>query len=324
MTELESGSGLRVGLLDLGASLQSVIVPTPEGPVNCVLGYQDPGDYCAGQYYVGVTVGRYANRLRDARIHIDNLTFHLDANEVGTGHCLHGGRDGFQSQQWSLQQKTAPNSCTYRLKSQDGDQGFPGNVDVRVTYRLLGDFSLSIEFVAVSDAETVINMANHAYFNLNRTKGSIDTHQLQLMAGSYTPVDDTQIPTGGILAVDRTDFDLREPVSLEGRSYDHNFIVAGTRGELRPAAFLYSPQSGIGLRVHTTQPGMQVYTGEGLGAPFGARSGIALEAQNFPDAPNNPNFPSANLSPGQTYRQQTVYEFIPQKGVAGNDAMPRS
>jgi len=323
-TALESGSGLRVKLLDLGAAIQSITVPTLHGRVDCVLGYPDPGAYSDDQYYLGVTVGRYANRLCNAQARIGDVEFNFDRNESTTGHCLHGGRGGFHRQHWSLENKTQSNLFTYHLTSQDGDQGFPGKVDARVTYRLLDDFVLSIEFVAESDAETVINMANHAYFNLDRNKDSIDTHQLQLMAAGYTPVDGTRIPTGEVLAVDRTAFDLRAAVALKGRSFDHNFVLDGSAGELRPAAFLYSPQSGIGLRIHTTQPGMQVYTGEGLGLPFKPRQGIALEAQNFPDAPNQPGFPSATLFPGRTYRHQTVYEFIPQNGAAGNDTMPWS
>lgn len=321
---LQSESGFRVELLDLGATIQSITVPTPDGSVNCLLGYQNPDDYSDDPYYVGVTVGRYANRIRNAQASIGNSAFQFEANERVTGHCLHGGRGGFHRRHWSLEKSENIDVITYQLTSRDGDQGFPGEVSARVTYRLLGEFVLSIEFVAESDDETVINLANHAYFNLDRSKGSIDTHQLQIMAASYTPVDDTGIPTGEVLSVEQTQFDLRESETLAGRCFDHNFVVDGSYAELRPAAELYSPQSGIGLRVHATQPGMQVYTGEGLDVPFAPRQGIALEAQNFPDVPNQPDFPSATLSPGQTYRQQTIYEFIPQKGAAGNDTMPWS
>ena len=296
-------------MLDTGAALQSIVLPTPAGPLNCLLGYDNPDAYLTDPYYVGVTVGRFANRINRGRIRIGDETHQLDANETATGNCLHGGSDGLYRQRFRLAGDGEKLVCHH--DSPAGAQGFPGNLSVDVTYRLLGDYTLSIEFVATADEETVVNLANHAYFNLDSDKERIDTHQLIVFASRYTPVNEVDIPTGEIRSVDDSNFDLRRQTSLRDRVIDHNFVIDGKAGQLRPAAELYCAASGVGLSVHTTQPGMQVYTGDHLGAPFVARQGIALEAQNFPDAPNQAGFPSARLAPGETYRQQTVYEFLP-------------
>jgi aldose 1-epimerase len=305
---LRSPSGFEITVLDIGAALQSIVVPTPEGPLNCLMGYDNPDEYVSDPFYVGVTVGRYANRISGGRISVGGVAHQLDVNETATGNCLHGGRDGLYRQRFRLTEDSEKLVCHH--DSPAGAQGFPGNLSVDVIYRLLGDYALSIEFVATADAETVINLANHAYFNLDRNKGRIDSHQLMVAAKCYTPVNDIDIPSGEILLVDGSTFDLRNHTSLEARAIDHNFVIEGKVGLLREAAELFCPASGVGLSVHTTQPGLQVYTGDHLGAPFAPRQGIALEAQNFPDAPNQPGFPSARLMPGETYRQQTIYEFM--------------
>jgi len=306
---LRSPSGFEVTVLDVGAALQSIVVPTASGPVECILGYDNPADYRSDPYYVGATVGRFANRIRGGRIVVDATKYQLDINEASTGNCLHGGADGFHRQRFDLGYEPDSTALVCRLVSPAGAQGFPAEVRVEVTYRLVGDYGLSIEFVATADAATVINLANHAYFNLDRHKARIDAHHLSVAASRYTPVDDAQIPTGEIAAVDDLIFDLRVMTELATRSYDHNFVAEGEAGEIRVLANLYSPDSGVGLSVHSTQPALQVYTGDFLNTPFIARQGIALEAQNFPDAPNQKGFPSASLLPGETYRQQTIYEF---------------
>ncbi len=296
-------------MLDTGAALQSIVVPTPAGPMNCLLGYDNPGEYLSDPYYVGVTVGRYANRISRGQIVVGGVAHQLDVNEAATGNCLHGGSGGLYRQRFSLTEDGEKLVCHH--DSAAGAQGFPGNLSVDVIYRLLGDYALSIEFAATADAETVINLANHAYFNLDPNKERIDAHQLMVAATRYTPVNEIDVPSGDIVSVEGSAFDLRKQTSLDARSIDHNFVIDGKVGLLREAAELYCPTSGVGLSVHTTQPGLQVYTGDHLGAPFVPRQGIALEAQNFPDAPNQPGFPSARLVPGETYRQQTVYEFMP-------------
>jgi len=296
-------------VLDVGATLQSIVVPTLSGPLECILGYSDPAAYRSDPYYVGATVGRFANRIRGGRIIVDATEYQLDINEAPAGNCLHGGADGFHRQRFELEHKRKSTALVCRLVSPAGAQGFPAEVCVEVTYRLLGDCGVSIEFVATADAATVLNLANHAYFNLDRQKGRIDSHHLRVAASRYTPVDDMQIPTGEIATVEDSAFDLRVMAELAERSYDHNFVPDGAPGEIRALARLYSPDSGVGLSVHSTQPALQVYTGDFLNAPFTPRQGIALEAQHYPDAPNQKDFPSASLLPGETYRQQTIYEF---------------
>jgi aldose 1-epimerase len=307
---LRSPSGFEVTVLDIGAALQSIVVPASGGPLECILGYEDLPAYQSDPFYVGVTVGRFANRIRGGRIVVGSVEYQLDVNEPATGNCLHGGAGGFHRQRFDIVGGPNSGEITCHLDSPAGAQGFPGEVSVDVIYRLIGDLALSVEFVATSDAVTVINLANHAYFNLDRQKSQVDTHQLRLAADRVTLVDETGIPTGEIAAVENSDFDLREMAALRDRSFDHNFVPEGVAGKLRPMAELYSPQSGVGLTVRSTQPGMQVYTGDFLDAPFSPRQGIALEAQNFPDAPNQNGFPSAILEPGDTYRQQTIYEFM--------------
>jgi len=308
---LRSPSGFEVTVLDVGAALQSIVVPTPGGPLECILNYDDPVAYQNDPFYIGVTIGRFANRIRDGRIIVDATPYQLDTNEVTTGHCLHGGADGFHRQRFDLDGEPDSAAVTCRLVSPDGAQGFPAEVCVDINYRLVGDCALSIEFVAAADAATVINLANHAYFNLDRRKGRIDAHHLRVAADRYTPVDETRIPTGEIAAVNNSPFDLRVMAPLAERSYDHNFVPGGEPGELRVLAELYCPYSGVGLSVYSTQPALQVYTGDFLDSPFAPRQGIALEAQQFPNAPNQKGFPSARLEPGETYRQQTIYEFTP-------------
>lgn len=264
---------------------------------------------------MGATVGRFANRIRGGRIVIGDDEYQLDVNEPTTGNCLHGGAGGLHRQQFELDHQSHSSTLVCRHISPAGSQGFPAELCIEVRYQLIGECALSIEMLATADAGTVVNLANHAYFNLDRQKGRIDTHRLSVAASRYTPVDESQIPTGEIAPVDDSAFDLRVMSALAQRSFDHNFAPDGGPGEIRLLAELHSPDSGVGLSVHSTQPGLQVYTGDFLAAPFSPRQGIALEAQGFPDAPNQVGFPSASLLPGETYRQQTIYEFT--SGVAG-------
>jgi aldose 1-epimerase len=305
---LARAGGLRVDILDKGATLQNIIVPTPRGLVNVLLNYPMQDDYASDPYFLGTTVGRYANRIRDAQFELHGLSYKLDANEKQTGHCLHGGEHGLFAQRFAMTASGDGRTVECRYESPDGEQGFPGCVNVIVSYKLLTDFSLGIEFVARARADTVINLANHAYFNLDREHRRIDTHTLKLYADFYTPADSTGIPTGEIRSVAASKFDLRAAVSLANQ-FDHNFVLRDGHGELRDAAELYSDDSGIRMRLRTTQPGLQLYTGDSLRTPFMPRQGVCLEAQNFPDAPNQPGFPSARLAAGETYRHLTIYEF---------------
>jgi aldose 1-epimerase len=306
---VRSPAGFEFTVLDIGATLQSLIVPSAGGPVDCVLGYGDTANYLNDANYVGAVIGRYANRIRDAQVLIDNTAFQLDANEESTGNCLHGGRGGFHSKRWALEKNQQQQSVVCSLTSPDGDQGFPGNLNVRVEYRMLSDFVLSVDVRAETDAPTVLNLAHHPYFNLEQDGSSIDEHQLRVFADTYTPSDGDRIPTGEIRDVIGTNFDFRESQIIRDKVLDQNFVLNSNGGELALAAELFSPRSKIRLSLSTTQPGLQVYTADFLKGLLAPRLGVALEAQNFPDAPNQPAFPSAVLLPDEVYRCQTLYEF---------------
>ena len=314
---LESAAGLRVTLLNLGATIQSIQVPTAVGAVDVILGFTNHDDYWADSEFLGSTVGRFANRIQGAGFSLGGRTYQLDANETSTGHCLHGGRAGFHKQFWTLEPTVDGTSAVCRYVSPDGDGGFPGNLEVSVTYQLDRDCRLVIDYRATADRDTVVSLANHAYFNLDRDQCTIDTHQISIDAASFTPVDEGRIPTGELRDVSASGFDLRQSTAIgdgvNGLQFDHNFVLPESAGRLRRAAELYSPNSGLRLRVHTTQPGLQLYTGDHLTGPFHSRQGLCLEAQGFPDAPNQPTFPSARLAVGGLYRQTTIYEFLADK-----------
>ena len=312
---LESAAGMRVTLLNLGASIQSVRVPTGEGAVDVVLGFDNHNDYWTDTAFMGATVGRFANRIRGARFELGGTRFDLDANEAETGHCLHGGRLGFHKRFWTLEPADDGQSVKCRYLSSDRECGFPGNLEVTVDYQLVNGHMLIVDYNAKSDRDTVVSLSNHAYFNLDRSKSTIDTHSLTIAAARYTPSDRQRVPTGEVRNVCSSTFDLRRATPLRrGQSrlcFDHNFVLPENAGLIRKAAELYSADSGVRLRIHTTQPGLQLYTGDDLTPPFRPRQGLCLEPQAFPDAPNQTAFPSAQLSAGDCYRQRTVYDFRP-------------
>ena len=305
---LRSRAGLEVDIVDYGASIAAIRVPVAGRSVNTVLTYPALEDYRLNRDSLGATVGRYANRIANGRLRIDGSDHELDTHP---SHCLHGGPEGFHAQRWTMDVEPARIRC--RLVSPHGDQGFPGRVDVRVDYRFVNESALLIDYVATSDRATVVNLANHAYFNLDGDGGSIEEHLLRLKASRFTPSDRDLIPTGEILSVENTEWDFRDPATLRDRlgrhGIDTNFVIDNAAGVMREAAMLRSPKTGIRLSVQTTQPGLQVYTAEQLGLPFAPRAAICLEAQNFPDAPNQAAFPDAVLTAGETYRQRTVYEY---------------
>ena len=309
---LESPAGLRLSVLNLGATIHRLEVPTAAGRRNTVLTYADVGAYASDPYFVGSTVGPFANRIRDARFVLDGKPFPVEANEPATGHCLHGGSDGLHRQLFELQPNPASASLHGRCELHDGVGGFPGNRAVSVVYRWLDDTSLAVDFAVTSDRTTVISLASHVYFNLG---GVTDDHILRIDADAYTPTHASHVPTGEIRSVTGTGFDFRAARALGATRIDHNFVLSASAGELRLAAELASGAGDVRLRLHTTQPGLQVYTGDGLGRPFARRAGICLAAQSFPDAPNQSQFPSARLEAGAEYRQRTIYQFdIPSAG----------
>jgi aldose 1-epimerase len=313
---IKGSDGFTVEVLSLGARLGSVCVPVGSDCREVTVRYPTLGEYGDDAYYIGATVGRFANRIAHAEISIAGRSHKLTANDKPGGHCLHGGRDGLHRQSWALKKSANGDAIECRYRSPDGAEGFPGNIDIVVTYRIIAASTLSIEFSATTDRETVLSLANHAYFNLGDAGGTIDDHELLIHADEFTPSDAELIPTGDLCSVSGTPMDFRsEPRVLGGDEsqnppFDSNFVIRGTPGQLRPAAELYSPSSGLGMKLSTTQAGMQLYTGDYLGSPFTSRQGLCLEAQNFPNAPNQSGFPSAVLIPEKPYREQTVLEFV--------------
>lgn len=304
---IEAPGGLRVTIVDIGAAIESIVVPLPQGPINAVLSYDEPRAYQTDPYYLGSTVGPFANRIRNAAFTLDGIEYRLDANEVDRGNCLHGGANGLHRSQFSINRDAArPRICCI-ANLVDGADGFPGNREFEVTYELIDDWSLAIAYRVTTDKNTIVNLANHAYFNLG---GSIDKHWIRVHSNAYTPVDDMMVPTGQRLDVAGSGYDLQEQQLLGSRRLDSNFVLEKSGERLRLAAELLSKKTALQLNVLTTQPALQVYTGDYLDRPFKPRQGICLEAQGFPDAPNQPGFPSTRLDAGETYRQKTIYRFV--------------
>jgi aldose 1-epimerase len=325
--ELRNTAGTKVQLSSLGAAIISAEVPDRKGHhENVILGYESLDGYRNDSSFLGYTIGRFANRLAGGTFLIDGKRYTVDQNEGGN--TLHGGRAGFHSKNWRAEVIERADTPTVRfsLESPDGDQGFPGTVVATTTYALLPDNTLTIDFSASADAPTVVNMTNHAYFNLGGAgSGDILSHTLQLEADSYTATDPQLIPTGEVVPVTGSYLDFTKPLTVGSRramwpdklpGYDHNFVVRGTPGTLRRAAMLIDPTSGRSLEVLTTAAGIQVYSGIHLkniagrdGRTYQQYGGICLEAQNFPDAPNHPHFPSAIVRPGRLYSETIHYRF---------------
>ena len=306
-------------ILPYGATLHALFVPDRSGKVrDIVLGYDSVEEYRQNDGYLGATVGRYANRIAGASFMLNGESWQLDANEGAN--LLHSGATGLHQKIWDHEQ-TAENAVTLRTVSPHGEGGFPGTLQVAVTYTLDGG-ALVIDYEAVSDRDTVVSLTNHAYFNLaGQGSGAVGDHALLVNADFYTPCGAGTIPTGEIRAVEGTALDLRQAVRLGQRlgaaalaeysGYDHNFCLNSSS-----AAVLYCEESGIEMTVETTLPGLQVYTAGFLteragkaGATYGQHHGICLETQHFPDAMHHENFPSPVLPAGEIYRHKTVYRF---------------
>ena len=314
-------------VLTYGATLQSLFVPDKNGnPVDVVLGYDTLREYMENDGYLGATVGRFANRIADARFSLNGKEYHLAANN-GPNH-LHGGLVGFSHRIWSVEHCTG-DTVTLSLISQDGEEGYPGNLHVKVTYTLCDD-AMTISYYATSDADTPCNLTNHSYFNLSgHNSGRVLDQTIRMFAQNYTPTDAESIPVGTVVPVEDTPMDLRKPVQIgahiddpfdqlvQGHGYDHNYVIDGETDTLRSAATAHSERTGITMHVHTTQPGVQLYTANFLPEGrqgkdmciYGPRHAFCLETQHFPDSPNQRDFPSAILKRNEEYRHTSVFAF---------------
>ncbi|MEO6339046.1 MAG: aldose epimerase family protein [Caulobacteraceae bacterium] len=313
---LSTPGGLALEILDYGAIVRRLAAPSRAGPVETVLGFDNVAAYEADKGYQGCIVGRCANRIGRARFEIDGEAFDVDANEGAN--CLHGGWLGFGKRLWRFE-ASSQTSATLTYVSPDGEAGFPGEVSARVVLTLVDPMALEIAYEAVASQPTPLNLTHHLYFNLSGDHGrSVLGHDLQVAAEAITPVEGDLIPTGAFMPVAGTPFDLRGPTRIRaaldgdhpqlriGGGIDHNWVLEPGAS---PAVRLTSPETGLSLAVETDQPGMQVYSGQGLGAPFVRYGGLVLEPQGFPDAINQPAFPSVMLRPGQAYRRRVLYRF---------------
>lgn len=325
---LTNSQGTVLKITNYGATITSLKVADKEGNLeDVVLGFDSLAGYLQqGVPYFGAIVGRYGNRIANARFKLDNQTYHLAAND-GPNH-LHGGTKGYDKVVWQASpQGTQALKLTYL--SPDGEEGYPGNLDIEVVYTLTDDNEVKIDYKATTDKATVVNLTNHAYFNLS---GNLDEpileHQVMLNADRFVPVNNTLIPTGELKPVKGTPFDFTTPTAIGkridaaneqlkfGKGYDHCWVLNGEAGNMRLAATVFEPSSGRYMEVFTTEPGIQFYTGNfldgslsGKGNTYEHRTGFCLETEHYPDSPNQPEFPSVTLRPGETYQTSTTYKF---------------
>ena len=328
---LSNENGMIVRITNYGGIITSVIVPDANGKFgDIVLGYDRLDGYLDKTPYFGAIVGRYGNRIAGGRFEIDGRTYTLATNN-GPNH-LHGGTVGFDKVLWEASEIKADGSVGLELNytSADMEEGYPGNLEARVVYTLSGETELKMEYRARADKATHVNLTNHSYFNLRDGGASphLD-HLVMINADRFTPVDETLIPTGELRSVEDTPFDFRTPRAIgdridaddeqiaRGGGYDHNYVLNGEAGELRLAARVVEKTTGRVMEVFTEEPGMQFYTGNFLdgtiigkgGVVYKFRHGFCLETQHFPNSPNQPDFPSTLLRPGEEYKTVTVYKF---------------
>jgi len=326
---LANANGLKAGITNYGAILVSLEVPDRDGNLaDVTLGYDSLDDYLKRGGLFGATVGRYANRIGGAKFTLNGIEYKLLANNKPNH--IHGGKKGFDKVVWRLEDVRAEsNQAVVRLSyvSQDGEEGYPGNLACSVTYTLTSDNELKISYEAETDKTTVVNLTSHSYFNLaGHGTGDVLGHVLMLNADKYTVFDDALIPTGEIRSVKNTPLDFTSPTAIGSRigevgaGYDQNYVLNGGGGSLALCASVYEPTGGRVMEVHTTEPGIQLYTGNWLnssvtgkdGKVYNKHGGFCLETQHFPDSPNKPNFPSVVLNPGQKFATITVFKFSAQ------------
>jgi aldose 1-epimerase len=328
---LENDRGVRARIMSYGGTVVSLAVPDRAGRLDdVVLGFDDLAGYLGAGGYLGALIGRYGNRIAGARFALDGVEHRVTANE-GPNH-LHGGRTGFDKVLWNAVPRSTVAGPALELGyvSQHGEEGYPGSLSVRVVYTLMHDSALRIEYTATTDRDTVVNLTNHAYWNLaGHGAGTILDHRLQLDSDRFAPVGPGQLPTGELRPVEGTPFDFRRSAAIGaridsdddqlriGRGYDHSWEIDGAAGVLRRAARVSEPVTGRVLEVLTTEPAVQLYSGNFLGgmrgkagATYHPRTGFCLETQHFPDSPNQPSFPTTTLRAGQPYHTVTVYRFL--------------
>ena len=326
---LKNAAGMEVCITNFGGRLVSIMVPDKNGNMtDVILGFDNVSDYQNIANDFGASIGRYANRINQGKITVDGVEYQLPQNNYG--HCLHGGPEGWQYKVYEAKQLN-DTQLELVLNSPDGDSNFPGNVVAKVVYTLTEDNAVDIAYEATTDKKTVINMTNHAYFNLNGDPSVSSMNQILYIASdSITPVDDTFMTTGEMMAVAGTPFDFNTPKAIEqdvtnfdneqikfGNGFDHNWVLNTKCDITKLAAKLTSPVTGITMEVYTNEPGVQVYTGNFLdgtvtgkkGIVYPQRASVCLETQHYPDTPNKAHWPSAILEPGQTYRSQCIYKF---------------
>ncbi len=326
---LTNARGMTARITNYGGIVVSLTAPDRWGKKgDVVLGYNNLADYIKATPYFGAIAGRYANRIAQGQFKLDGVTYNLAKNNGPN--ALHGGKVGFDKRLWKATPKLSGRGPVLDLYyvSQNTEEGYPGNLSTRVVYTLTNDNELRIDYSAMTDKKTVLNLTHHSYFNLKgEGNGDILGHRLMLNANRFTPVDATLIPTGKLQSVRGTPFDFRKFFTIgrrigannlqlqRGKGYDHNFVLNG-KG-FRTAARVYEPTTGRMMTVSTTEPGIQLYTGNFLdgtnigkrGIAYKFRNGFCLETQHFPDSPNHPKFPTTTLRPGKVYRQTTIYRF---------------
>ena len=335
---LTNAKGMQVSISDYGGLITSLLVPDRDGKLtDVVLGFETVDEYIKDSPYFGVVVGRYGNRIEKGKFTLDGKEYKLATNDNDINH-LHGGLKGFDKVVWKAKPFETENGPALELtyRSVDGEEGYPGNLDVKITYMLGNDNTLAVNYEATTDKATPINLTQHSYFNLaGQGNGDILKHEVMLNADGFTPVDETLIPTGEIKPVEGTPFDFRKPTAIGARvddtsdqqikfggGYDHNFVLnkEGTK-DATLAARVTEPTTGRMMEVYTTEPGVQFYVGNFLdgsltgkgGKVYQKRYGFCLETQHYPDSPNQPNFPSTILKPGEKYDTTTVFKFKTDK-----------
>ncbi|MCB9250297.1 MAG: galactose mutarotase [Ignavibacteriales bacterium] len=332
---LTNKNGMSVSITNYGGIVTKIIVPDKNGKLgDVVLGFDKVKDYVNENPYFGAIIGRYGNRIAKGKFVVEGTEYTLATNNFPNH--LHGGIKGFDKVLWNAEPFQNENELGLNLEynSKDGEEGYPGNLKVKVIYTLTNNNELKIDYSAITDKATICNLTNHTYFNLKDAGASlILDHKLQIMADNFTPVDSTLIPTGQIESVINTPFDFTTPTKIgkeinneakqikNGLGYDHNFVLNGELGKMKLAAKVTEDTSGRVLEVFTEEPGIQFYSGNFLDGTltgknnivYKYRNGFCLETQHYPDSPNQPKFPSTLLKPGENYKTSTIYKFSIEK-----------